>query len=222
MSTAACDGSDLCDELRGQPSGTEFERTYGGHPRSRVVHSTESFALIVDLSPVVPGHLLIATRAHLLSFGQLDDRRHAEFEGLLSRVLPMFEREYGPWLLMEHGSSSDASEGACVRHAHVHLVPHHSGVVTAAIGDGCRQVGDSRSRLVELAARDKQYFHLRTSSTALLLTSGVPRRQYARRLLAEANGLHDPLWDWTITNHENFLVTYRVSRRLFAMQGVSR
>ncbi len=75
-----------------------------------------------------PGHYLLATRAHYLSFGQLADRTALRaVHDQLTAVAGHLAQWFGSYVLVEHGSASVPTvrlgSRACIEHAHIHLLP---------------------------------------------------------------------------------------------------
>jgi len=103
--TLTCDGSDLCNELRGAKN-TTFSMTYGGDPPSRIVGSTQNLRLIVDHSPLTLGHLLLLPVEHVVSFGHIIDTLGTEIDDFLKSMHYHYVDTFGPYSVLEHGSST--------------------------------------------------------------------------------------------------------------------
>ena len=103
-----CDGSDLCDELAGADD-SDFARTYGGKPASRVVACSEHLRVLVDLSPLTVGDLLVVPREHYLSFAEVSRIHEVELTELLNYFLPRYSLVFGTPTILEHGSSENTA-----------------------------------------------------------------------------------------------------------------
>lgn len=192
---------DFIAEANGSVAGTLFEARYRGDPASRVIARTERFAVLADLAPLCPGHVLIVPRDYFPSFGALPPAWWPEFERLLARIGRALEETFGPPSMVEHGSSSRPRHSPCVIHAHLHLLP-----APADLGADLRSRGfvprsiDSLRELAALAARDRAYVCWGSAGGPIEVADvesgeGIPR-QYLRRVLAQELG--DGAWDWGV------------------------
>lgn len=117
-----CACSDFCDELAGAAE-TSFFRAYRGDPESRLLGQTENLAVIADLSPLTLGHILILSRQHYLNFAQVVEAYPFEITTLLNLLRPQYVQTFGRMTILEHGSAENMVNGACITHAHLHLLP---------------------------------------------------------------------------------------------------
>jgi diadenosine tetraphosphate (Ap4A) HIT family hydrolase len=202
-----CTGADLCDELRGS-TDTSFRRTYEGVPPSRIAYRDSRLALLADLSPLTAGHMLLLPVRHHVSFGHVVSELETEIRTLLAEVLPRYAATFGPPLLLEHGSSSQMNAGACVTHAHWHVVPVRGTEVHRAMaGDGLtpHAIPDFTA-LSRLARADRPYFYVRQEDEHTVYRSDRPlRRQYLRSVLGRLLGIEDPLWDYALVVRKQLL-----------------
>ena|SRR5215469_12200205 len=194
-----CDGSDLCAELSGHEPN-EFTRTYGGSPPSRVLRETPNFALMVDISPLVEGHILVVTRQHHLNFATGMLEHPAEAIGVIESARDWVRETYGSVALFEHGTTSGSSgAGSCIDHAHVHVLPvAAAGLIDVMRGDELEleAPGDIASWM---SIADAQRPYLLCSDGRSLVVSfpvRTARRQYLRSAAAHLLGIPDPEWDW--------------------------
>jgi len=202
-----CDGSDLCAELSGAAS-TEFGRTYQGDPQNRVLLETINFAVVVDISPLVEGHLLVVPKKHYLSFTRaMLDYRH-EALGVIQKARDWVRKTYGEVTLFEHGSAADQAGGACIAHAHLHVLPVETKRLVAVM----RRDALDLSPLPDIASwtdiADGQLPYLLCSDGELsfvALLSGRVRHQYLRSASAEVLGIPDPQWDWSLVVRQDLL-----------------
>lgn len=218
-----CDGSDLCTELSGSTS-TEFSRTYEGDPPSRTLLETTNFAIVVDLSPLVEGHLLVVPRKHYRNFASAMREYRQEAVQITQRARDWVRRTYGSVALFEHGSTSDQSGGSCIDHAHIHVLPVPSTGLAAVM----RRDGLALAVLPEIASwaqiAEPSRPYLLCSDGELSVVAFPPtrvRRQYLRSAAAEALGIPDPEWDWSLVVRRDLLRrTVRRYRRDQRLGGV--
>jgi len=212
---ASCDDSRLCAELAGETVGIAFHELCDGDPPSRVVFESEHFAVLVDLAPLVEGHVLLVPKWHALSFGQVPEELWPELELTLEQTVRTVGRAYGSPLVLEHGSSSTMTFSACVSHAHWHVVPTPHDLRDTFALDGLEGEPLASLRdLMRLGSRDASYILYSRPAEALQIAyaSGLSKRhQYLRVVLAEKLGIPDPEWDWGHTQRLDLLrATHRV------------
>jgi diadenosine tetraphosphate (Ap4A) HIT family hydrolase len=219
-STWKCDGSDLCAELSGSAS-TEFSRTYEGDPQSRILLETTNFAIVVDISPLVEGHLLVVPKKHYLNFASaMLDYRHEAVQ-VTQRARDWLRETYGSVALFEHGSTSGQSGGACIAHAHIHVLPvAATGLVAVMRHDELELTAllDIAS-WTEIAETPRPYLLCSDGERSLVtFPPARVRHQYLRCAAAEVLGIPDPQWDWSLVIRRNLLRNtvrrYRGNQRL--------
>ncbi|AVH59064.1 MULTISPECIES: HIT family protein [Streptomyces] len=202
-----CDGSDLCAELSGA-TFTEFSRTYQGDPHSRVLLETANFAMVVDISPLVEGHLLVVPKKHYLSFARaMLDYRH-EAISVVQRARDWVRKTYGTVTLFEHGSTAGQSGGACIAHAHIHVLPVESKRLVAVMQRDELELTALPDITSWTEATESQRPYLLCSdgeSSCVALLSARVRHQYLRSASAEVLGIPDPQWDWSLVVRKDLL-----------------
>lgn len=196
-------------ELAGTSKGSTFAEVYGGDPPSRVIMASQRFAVLVDLAPMVVGHLLVIPRRKVLSFASLDDEEWEEWLQIRDIVLPALEARYAvPAVLMEHGSDPSLEANACILHAHMHVLPlpRHVQLNFESDGFATRPVDPTCLREAGVAA--KAYFYGervgQTASVAEVVGQSRPPSQYLRRVIARQTGDADA-YDWGIFGEHNRL-----------------
>jgi diadenosine tetraphosphate (Ap4A) HIT family hydrolase len=95
-----------------------------------VLASDEDFFLMPDLAPLSDGHLLLVTARHYACAGAFDPRLWARARRWRDRVARLYREAYGTdgLLLFEHGPGTEQGGGACIDHAHWHLLPTSAGL----------------------------------------------------------------------------------------------
>lgn len=163
------------------------------HRRSQppVLLETPSLYVVPDKFPLLPGHTLIISHAHL--------RCHAEFpaeeelEELAGHVRGFLESAYGqPVLMWENGV-----HGQTVFHAHLHLVPLRA----AAFPPEVDRHPDVRAVADWIPAREALdqaggYRFMRLSEERRLIAGRSPALKQVRRWLAAAGPLRRENGDW--------------------------
>jgi len=197
-----CVGADFCQEFDGI-TNVIFSRIYAGHPRSRTIMTSERFALIADLSPLTPGHLLLLPKAHFLSFAQVARHMPDELRRVFDLVTHLYSQTFGVPVILEHGSACNDDHNACVTHAHWHLVPVSGpDMVDLMREDGLRPV--VVSDLASAPWPDTPYYLVGHGGILHICHPATPMpRQYVRSLIGRWLGMQDPEWDYAvIVRHE--------------------
>jgi len=203
-----CVGSDLCQELAGSHD-TSFSLTYEGDPPSRYIYGTGRLRVIADFSPLAVGHLLLLPIDHYISFGQLigDGGAH-ELCDLLRLVMPAYEGSFGSPTILEHGSSSDMNNAACIMHAHWHIVPVDGNEVNRIVKrDGLApEELAGFEQLQRFAENDRSYYYCFSGGRHIAyLSHNRLSRQYLRSVVGEILGIPDPLWDYALVVRKHLL-----------------
>jgi hypothetical protein len=129
---------------------------------------------------------------------------------LLEWLLPLYEAQFGTVSVLEHGSSTDVDQRACITHAHWHILP--------IAGDRihCTMTEDGLVS-TELAAMEclgdpawagSSYFLLSHAGRHRLYRPIANlRRQYLRSVIGRILGMSDPEWDYAVIVRADYLRT---------------
>jgi len=164
---------------------------------SRVLHETDRFVVMADISPLVPGHVMIVPKAHILCFGSVEVTARDEFAGIVDTARTVLREHFGPSVVLEHGTSSLEPVADHVTHAHLHIVP-----AAIDIRDSLRNYNTttiaSLSDLSSWAARDEAYIYFESSAGERVVADRIAgiKRLFIRSEVAKRVGVPDPLWDW--------------------------
>jgi len=164
---------------------------------SRILHETEQFAVMADISPLVPGHVMIVPKAHILCYGAVEDAARDEFFGIVNATRAVITEHYGPPVMLEHGTSSLAPVADHVTHAHLHFVPADIDFREALVDYNTTTIA-SLSDLSHWAARDEEYVYFESCAGERVVADRIVNipRLFIRSQVAKRVGLPDPLWDW--------------------------
>ncbi len=202
-----CASSDFCDELAGAAE-TSFFRTYRGDPESRLLGQTENLAVIVDLSPLTSGHILILSRLHHLNFAQVVEAQPSEVKALLDLLLPQYVQAFGRMTILEHGSAENMANGACITHAHLHLLP----ILRQAVDESMESDGLHGESFLSLQDFGRppwttSAYYLSGAESGFRLYKPAPElpRQYLRSVAGAILGIPDPEWDWAVVVRRELL-----------------
>ena len=199
---------DFCQELAGSKD-TSFSRTYDGEPASRIIAVSNNLTLMADLSPLSIGHLLLVSNYHYYSYAEVCRDHLDEVGRVTDQVLTLYSSTFGDPVILEHGSSPDASGGSsCISHAHWHFLPvsaeRISGVMTE---DGLKHTNlESLGELAQTARRLVPYLYVASAShRSVFSIDRLIRRQYLRSVVGTILGIPDPIWDWAIVAKKQYL-----------------
>ena len=118
-------GCSFCAELNGHPE--PWHRHFIPEaPFSRILYETPKWVVVPTIGPLVTGHILIVSRDHADSILATTKEEIIELEFVLIECVTKLSRLYkSPCALFEHGTDSALPNlsGACIDHAHLHVLP---------------------------------------------------------------------------------------------------
>jgi diadenosine tetraphosphate (Ap4A) HIT family hydrolase len=207
MDSDNCQGADFCDEIVGKLD-VSFARTYEGNPPTRQIVATNELVLVVDLSPLMVGHLLLLPKRHYFSFAQVLNDHTGALNGFLSWLMPTYGETFGRPVILEHGSSPNLDHSACITHAHWHLVPLDGiEINNTIVEDGLNPV-DLRS-LAELArppwTSSPYFFACFSDIFRVYRPLDEMRPQYLRSVIGRQLSMNDPEWDYALIVRRHLL-----------------
>jgi len=164
---------------------------------SRILHETDRFVVLADISPLVPGHVMIVPKAHILCYGDVEATARDEFSGIVSATRKIIKEHYGPTVVLEHGTSSLDPVADHVTHAHLHIVPADIDIRDSLLNFNTTTIA-SLSDLSHWAARNEAYIYFESCAGERIVADRISdiARLFIRREIARRVGLPDPLWDW--------------------------
>jgi diadenosine tetraphosphate (Ap4A) HIT family hydrolase len=164
---------------------------------SRILHETNRFVVMADISPLMPGHVMIVPKDHILCYGAVEDSARDEFSGVVNATRTILKEHYGPSVMLEHGTSSLAPVADHVTHAHLHFVPADIDIRDSLTNFNTTTIA-SFSDLSRWAARDEEYVYFESCAGERIVADRIVKmkRLFIRSEVARQIGLPDPLWDW--------------------------
>ncbi|MFC5746687.1 HIT family protein [Actinomadura rugatobispora] len=175
-------------------------------PGERAVLAADGdFFLMPDLAPLAEGHVLLVTSRHLQCAGAFGKGLWARAWQWRHRVARLYRDAYGGdgLLMFEHGPGTSQGGGACIDHAHWHLLPRGSGA-----GGGVRDRLEAHGLPGACATRDTVHGLFLAGRSYLLVdeqgratvhpADGVPSqylRGVAMRVL-EGDAGEERSWRW--------------------------
>ena len=193
-------GSEFAAEIAGRTKASHFAAIYEGDPPSRIVAESDHFVAFVDLAPLVAGHLLVVPRVDVPAFAALSSTAWQDWEDFRETLFTALAAHWTNPVSLEHGSTESMQGGACISHAHLHLLPAEIDVVSEIRADGIQlsEINDQRD-IPARPGEERPYLYAGaadgSAGFAWVDQIQIPR-QYVRKLAARALGLGDPDWDW--------------------------
>ena len=92
-----------------------------------IIYQDNNVLITPDIAPVVEGHFLIITKAHWNSFANVDDDTYVSLERA-KEYLKCSVFKDKRILFFEHGAVRENTAGACIDHAHMHIIPVPFGI----------------------------------------------------------------------------------------------
>ncbi|MFG1948799.1 HIT family protein [Nonomuraea sp. NPDC048826] len=205
----SCSGADFCQELSGH-ADTAFKSVYGGDPPERIISRSENLALLVDMSPLCVGHLLLVPNGHYVSFAEVVKEYCAEVEHALDRIFDFYVESIREPVILEHGSSLEMDRGACISHAHLHVLPLEWEAIHKEMSEdglACTELGGIGA-LAKFGEGGSPYFYCADRSRSHVYDSRRDlRRQYLRSIAGRLLGIPDPEWDYAVVIRKDILHT---------------
>jgi len=164
-----------------------------------VLYKTRNFFVVPALGQMgIEGYVLVCSNEHHIGIGGMPDQLNPELEDIVEITRNKIKDNYGPNVVVfEHGPKMACKRsGACLDHAHLHVVPTSVDILQALSTDFKPEETNGFGRLKDLYDSDKPYLFLETQSRERYLfevTIQVPS-QYLRQIIAEEIGTKK--WDW--------------------------
>jgi len=165
------------------------------------------FVVTPALGMLVPGYLLLISKDHVPSLARLGPTGLRAIDRWLSRHLPGWATRFGDYFRFEHGMGAGSCAGACIAHAHLHLIPAEAAVDRIEAALPWQRLA-SYGTLARLG--DRAYAYLGSRRGHAVVPQPTLPGQWVRRQTAQALHLDD--WDWGAYRGERELAA-TLSRR---------
>lgn len=163
-----------------------FLAAHGYDPRSMYFYEDRDFSLSVDLSPMVPGHLLAIPVEHVTCMGAVDE---VVLQRIYTTAVKVLNAE--DILIFEHGAVLEGEGGASVDHAHMHIMPKPAGLDIGTIDKyvcACSEI-DARGfaadnmKLRSLWLKQQPYIYFNLAGDGFAYRAGRIPHQFLRKML---------------------------------------
>jgi diadenosine tetraphosphate (Ap4A) HIT family hydrolase len=179
-------GCSFCHKIVGCQSESDYDQPLA---------ASADALLVPALGMFTPGYLLLVTRLHFRSFAYLEAEQLRRTAHWLEELVEQLADEFGGYFVFEHGMGDSPllPVGACVEHAHLHLIPATSAVSSIRQALLWREIAG----FDELADwRGQPYSYLFVKGRHLISPNPSLPGQWVRRITASALGVDT--WDWAI------------------------
>ena len=192
-------GCSLCSELSG--GHPPLHRCLSADaPASRVLKESQHWVVVPSLGPLVVGHLMLVSKVHKRSVLSSSLPAIQDCDRLLGLCGLRLTKLYSKGVVVfEHGAGNQERSGACIDHAHLHVLPGPERFVDVVLNEFVNwTAGRSLSELRESVLSGAAY--LLVGSIQLeriqlhILDEPIPS-QYLRRAHAEEVRTAGH-WDW--------------------------
>ncbi|MEU8345617.1 hypothetical protein AB0C74_28285 [Spirillospora sp. NPDC048832] len=188
----------LCPPLR-----FRFNGMAGLPGETGVIAADRDFLLIPDVAPLAEGHVLLVTRDHHACAGEFGALMWERALRWRDRVAGLYRAAYGSGdlLLFEHGPATPQGGGACIDHAHWHLLPGTPGVRAVVEGWGRPGTPADRAALRARLRAGRSYLLIEEAGAMTVHPGDGAESQLLRRAAATAlaGGATGRAWRWQET-----------------------
>jgi diadenosine tetraphosphate (Ap4A) HIT family hydrolase len=184
--------------LSSENSSSGFLTLFGSEAYElEVLERTQDLLIILDVAPIVSGHVLIVPRSHERSFARYWSNEAQDIHALEDAVAETIFHATGKSVVVcEHGLGIEArGHAGCIEHAHLHIIP-----VTAPLYSAFAQTGIEFCEVSEIApainlSPKQQYLYLKDIDGRMYIaTQDRFPSQLVRRLVAQQYG--EMFWSW--------------------------
>ncbi len=186
----------FCEQFLSQSSRGISGKIFGTG-FAREIYQDQHFVVVAALGQMVEGWLLIIPRIHCTSISTLPEQFQKVFSEITDRVRSKLQEIYGSVILFEHGSiSQNGTAGACIEHAHLHVVPGNLDLQSSlSAAFELTPIPNMSTLWLSPPKQDYLYYETDNKECLLIQPNNPLPCQYFRRLVAEAIGCPDN-WDW--------------------------
>lgn len=162
-----------------------------------IIYEDENIFITPDIAPVIEGHFLIVSKIHENSFANVDDDTYFSLERAKEHLRSCIFKNR-KILFFEHGAVIEGYAGACIDHAHMHVIPITSDI---DIDDYISffvthdKISASKENLFE-CAKNRQpyiYYEIEKNETWFYPVKMLPR-QFFRMMVANHFSVANYRW----------------------------
>ncbi len=161
------------------------------------LYSNEHCQIIPDISPLLPGHVLVIPYEHIEGIARCGEDIFASVLDAVDMALSRYDH----WAtIFEHGALHDENAGSSISHAHIHIIPGRidlTGLIESSLS--LKSIPLHYKQLNATFLKDKAYLFVQSDMSAMGAYYSVQSlpRQYLRALLLRKLK-RPPLFDWEV------------------------
>lgn len=171
-----------------------------GEPEDTLLVECEDFFAKPGLGHFLPGYTLICSKQHVASMSSLSPLQLDKLEIFRDVVSRRLQIMYGgATVAFEHGTSLGTGSGACIDHAHLHILPLPFNIERQIVLQQPSRTVERLRDLALFASGSQSYFynHNELDGGVVFTLTKPLYSQYARRMYCERASDPD-VWDWAI------------------------
>jgi len=100
----------------------QLNKKIGLASEESIIYQDDNVFITPDIAPVAKGHFLIISKVHWNSFANADENTYTSLEKAKDFLRNSVFKDT-KILFFEHGSVRKNTAGACIDHAHIHVIP---------------------------------------------------------------------------------------------------
>jgi diadenosine tetraphosphate (Ap4A) HIT family hydrolase len=166
-----------------------------------ILLTREHFGVVFDVSPLVPGHLIVHSHEHYSCAGEVERDYVAALDDLRREIKDLVRARFGTATLYEHGRAghclSDGPEHRLCHHFHLHCIPGDHDV-SDRLGERFEHLRlAGYDEITDLYEQYGDYLYLETDDGRMyyFVVDRPIERHLMRTLIAERQG-HRERADW--------------------------
>ncbi len=164
----------------------------------KALYESDNFIVFPALGQIVEGYLLIVSKKHYISMGQVPSGLYSELDSVCRKVREVLSDNYEIPLFFEHGAVSQIKKGGCcIEHAHLHAVPIEVDIMDELAGRFEYSKIKSFFKIRRQFKKGISYFYYESNlgERYLFEISEIVPSQYIRRVIANKVGRPER-WNW--------------------------
>lgn len=166
-----------------------------------VLTKTKNFYVMASIGPIVEGYVLICSKKHYLSSGNLPERLYPEFDELKGEIEEVFVKNYGGYTFFEHGKTKACAKNGDDQHcfhAHLHAIPLRVNILPELEKELGRPEKILSHKMISTAVGNEPYLFYETEQGKFVWRAPKDlRQQFFRWLLAKELGTLEKA-DWKL------------------------
>jgi len=170
----------------------KHQASVDGQPENVILYESDNFYVKPALGHFVEGYCLVITKEHARTMAELDAEECIELNGVIDELTDRLKALYpnsspNSRCIFEHGAACPSNRaGACIDHAHLHVLPVHCDLRSRLSGLSGTPVNGVRA-LTHLHSEIESYIYYQPEANLGMVYSCHDRipSQFMRRLVCK-------------------------------------